>query len=332
MSPDAPASLRWGILATGRIAHSFVSDIRAAGLDVQAVGSRRREAAEAFAHEFDIPRAHGSYEALAADPDVDIVYVATPHPMHAANALLMIEHGKHVLVEKPFTLNAAQASAVRDAAAARGVLAMEAMWTRYLPMMVRLREIVASGVLGRIRVVTADHTQAISDDPAHRLNALDLGGGALLDLGVYPVSFVHGILGTPRSVQASGYLKATGADAEVATIFTYGSGAIATTLSSSMAVGPNRAAVVGERARIEIDPVWYRATTFRLIAADGEVLEEYVSDIQGKGMQFQALAAERLVADGTLAGDELTIDESVQIMGVLDDVRAQIGVVYPGED
>ena len=195
-SPDIPG-VRWGILATGGIAHAFTKDLRTAGLDIAAVGSRRADAAQAFADEYEIPHAHGSYEALVEDPDVDIVYIATPHPAHADNAILALEHGKHVLVEKPFTLTAPEAARVRDVAVERGLLAMEAMWTRYLPHMARIREIVAAGTLGEIRVVTADHTQSITTDPAHRLNAIELGGGALLDLGIYPVSFAWDILGAP---------------------------------------------------------------------------------------------------------------------------------------
>ena len=196
----SPSSLRWGILGPGGIARAFTSDLRTAGLDVAAVGSRRQQTADAFAADFGIPHAHGSYEELVADPTVDIVYIATPHPMHAANALLALEAGKHVLVEKAFAINAMEAAAVRDAAAERGLLAMEAMWTRYLPHMVRIRELVASGALGEIRAVTADHTQLLPSDPAHRLNALELGGGALLDLGIYPVSFAWDILGEPLSL------------------------------------------------------------------------------------------------------------------------------------
>ncbi|MBW9093411.1 Gfo/Idh/MocA family oxidoreductase [Microbacterium jejuense] len=326
------ASLRWGILGPGGIARAFTADLRTAGLDVVAVGSRRLDAAQAFAADFGIPHAHGSYEDLVADPDVDIVYVATPHPMHAANALLALEAGKHVLVEKPFTLTAAEAAAVRDAAAARGLLAMEAMWTRYLPHMIRIREIVASGVLGELRAVTADHTQLITSDPAHRLNALELGGGALLDLGVYPVSFAWDILGEPLSIVASARLGETGADTEVATIMAHASGALSTTLSASRAAGPNAASVIGTEARIDIDRVWYTPTSFRVVTPDGRVLEEYRSDIEGRGMQYQALAAERIIAAGRTDSDELPIDETVAIMATLDEIRSLIGVRYPGED
>ena len=323
--------LRWGILATGGIAHAFTSDLQTAGLDVAAVGSRSAESAQRFADEFGIPRAHGSYDELAADPDVDIVYIATPHPAHAENAIAMLDAGKHVLVEKPFTLTAAEAAAVRDAARRNGLLAMEAMWTRYLPHMVRVRKLIADGALGEVRTVFADHTQKITADPTHRLNALELGGGALLDLGIYPLSFAWDILGAPTSVQAAARLAETGADAEVATVMTHGSGALSTTISSSRAAGPNSAHIVGTAARIDIDRVWYTPTTFRLTTPDGTVLEEYVSEVDGRGMQYQALAAERLISEGRVDSDLLPLDESVAIMGTLDDIRAQIGVRYPQE-
>ncbi|MEX0151064.1 Gfo/Idh/MocA family protein [Microbacterium sp. LMI1-1-1.1] len=322
--------LHWGILATGGIAHAFTSDLRTAGLDVVAVGSRRLDSARAFAAEYDIPHAHGSYEELVADPDVDIVYIATPHPGHVDNALLALDHGKHILVEKPFTLNAEEAALIRDRAAEKGLLAMEAMWTRYLPHMVRIREILAAGTLGEIRVVSADHTQKISTDPAHRLNALELGGGALLDLGIYPISFAVDVLGLPEQITALARLSDAGSDAEVATAFVHPGGAVSTTVSSSRGAGTNLAQIVGTEARIEIDRVWYTPTSFRVVRPDGEVIEEFRTEIEGRGMQFQALAAERLAAAGQRDSDVLPLDETVAIMGVLDEVRRQIGVSYPG--
>ncbi len=323
--------LRWGILATGGIAHAFTADLRTAGMTVTAVGSRRRASADAFAAEYGIPRAHGSYEELVADPDVDIVYIATPHPSHAENALLALDAGKHVLVEKPFTLNAAEAERVRERAAQRGLVAMEAMWTRYLPHMVRIREILTAGELGEVRALRAEHTQRITDDPSHRLNDLALGGGALLDLGIYPISFAWDVLGAPETVSARARLGSTGADTEVATLFTHAGGAVSTTLSSSRAAGPNTAVILGTEARIEIDGVWYTPTSFRVIRPDGTVSEQYASQIDGRGMQLQAQYAERLVASGALSGPILPIDETVAIMATLDEVRAQIGVRYPGE-
>lgn len=325
------SSPRWGILATGGIAHAFAHDLRVSGRTITAVGSRSQSGADAFAAEFEIPHAHGSYEELIADPDVDIIYVSTPHPMHADNAIMALEAGKHVLVEKPFTLTAAEARRVRDVARARGLLAMEAMWTRYLPHMVRVRELVRSGALGEIRAVFADHTQRISTDPTHRLNALELGGGALLDLGIYPISFAWDVLGAPISAVASARLADTGADAEIATILTHRGGALSTSISSSRAVGPNVATILGTEGRIEIDAVWYTPTSFRVLSAEHTVVEEFVSSVDGRGMQFQALAAEEIIAAGGTDSAVLPIDESVAIMELLDDLRAQVGVRYPGE-
>jgi predicted dehydrogenase len=324
--------LRWGILATGGIAHAFVSDLLTAGLTVTAVGSRRPEAAAGFAREFGIARAHGSYEELVADPEVDAIYVATPHPFHAENAIMVLDAGKHVLVEKPFTLTEPEAARVRDRAAERGLVAMEAMWTRYLPHMRRIHQIIDAGTLGEIRVVTADHTQLISDDPAHRLNALELGGGALLDLGIYPVSFAWDILGAPHDVTARARLAETGADAEVAVILTHAGGAVSTSVSGSRSRGPNVASIIGTEARIDIDGVWYTPTSFRVVSPDGEVVEAYASEVEGRGMQFQAIAFEELVASGRLSGDIQPIDETVAIMGTLDAIRGIIGVRYPGQE
>ncbi|MGF3056763.1 Gfo/Idh/MocA family protein [Microbacterium sp. YY-01] len=324
--------LRWGILATGGIAAAFASDLRTEGLALQAVGSRSAASAQAFAERFDIARAHASYEELAADPDIDIVYVATPHPMHHENARMLLENGKHVLVEKPFTINRAEAHDLQTLAAERGLLVMEAMWTRYLPHMVRIREIVAAGTLGELRSMHADHTQSLPVDPAHRINALELGGGALLDLGIYPLSFICDVLGVPTGIRALATLGETGADTEVGTVMLHEGGAVSTSLSSSRGAGANTATIVGTKARIDVDRVWYTPTSFRVTSADGTVLEEYDGSIPaGRGMQFQAFAAERLVASGSWAGDILPIAESVAIMGVLDDIRAQIGLKYPGE-
>ncbi|MGO1257192.1 Gfo/Idh/MocA family protein [Microbacterium gubbeenense] len=322
-------TLRWGILATGGIARKFTSDLITAGLTVAAAGSRTQESADRFAGEFGIPAAQGSYAALAEDPGVDAIYIATPHPQHVEAARLALAGGKHVLIEKPITLTGFEAAEIRDLAEARGLVAMEAMWTRYVPMMARIREILAAGTIGEVRAVSADHTQSISTDPAHRLNALELGGGALLDLGVYPISFVWDVLGAPTTIQASGRIGETGADTEVATVMTHASGAVSTTMSSSRGAGPNTAHIVGSRARIDIDRTWYNQTTFTVTSSDGSVIERYEEAIDGRGMQFQALALENAVATGV--APLLSIDESTEIMRTLDEIRRQIGVRYPGE-
>jgi predicted dehydrogenase len=327
----AGTAARWGILGTGGIARQFTQDLLLTGHAVTAVGSRTRENAERFAALFQLPQAHPSYEELVADPSVDLVYVATPHPYHYPNARLALEAGKHVLVEKPFTLNAVQAQRLVTQAADRGLLVLEAMWTRWLPHMVRLREIVAEGTIGEPRSLSADHTQRLPDDPRHRLNALDLGGGALLDLGVYPVSFASELFGVPQSIQAVATFKETGADAQVATMFRYPGGQIATTYSSSVTRGPNVAVVLGSAGRIEIDSVWYSASGLRVYDSEGAPIEEVRPAIEGRGMQFQAAEAERLVSAGRTASAILPPQETVAVMATLDAIRAQIGLRYPGE-
>jgi predicted dehydrogenase len=323
--------IRWGILATGWIAELFVQDLLQTGHSVTAVGSRTDESAKRFAKQFGIATAHGSYAALAADPNVDIIYIATPHPHHVTAAKLALNAGKHILVEKPFTINAREAAEIVALAKAKNLVVLEAMWTRFLPHMFRIREIIAAGTIGEIRSLIADHTQKLPDDPKHRLNDLALGGGALLDLGIYPISFAWDILGKPASIRASATFKATGADAQVATIFHYASGAIATTLSSSDSAGANRASIVGTKGRIEIDRVWYSPTTFKVYDNSNAVTETFDGAVEGRGMQFQADEAERLIALGMTAGEILPPAQSVEIMQTLDEVRMQIGLKYPSE-
>jgi predicted dehydrogenase len=324
-------AIRWGILATGGIARAFTNDLVLNGFNVQAVGSRSQESADAFAAKFGIPNAHSSYEALVADPDVDIIYISTPHPFHAANAALALNAGKHVLIEKPIALNAKEAREIMDLAASKNLLVLEAMWTRFLPHMVRIREILESGVLGEVHTLIADHTQDLPDDPSHRLNAIELGGGALLDLGIYPLSFAYELFGKPETILATATFKETGADAQVATLFRYPGGQIASTLSASDTKGPNTATILGTEARIDIDEVWYSPTTFRVINSKNEVLESFEAEILGRGMHYEAAEAEQLIQSGLISGSILSTDDSVAIMETLDAVREQIGLRYPGE-
>ena len=323
--------LRWGMLATGGIADLFVRDLQMAGHRVVAAGSRTQAGAEAFAGRFGIARAHGSYQALCEDENVDVVYVATPHPMHAENATMALEAGKHVLVEKAFTLNARQARGIVDLAARKNLVILEAMWTRFLPHMVRIRQRVRSGALGEVHSPIADHMRDLPDDPAHRLNALALGGGALLDLAVSPIAFAFDMLGPPKDVMALARFKATGADAEVATMFRHASGAISTTICATDNGRPNVASILGTKARIDIAATWCAPTSFRLIDTDENVIEQFDAKVPGRGMQLQAAELEKLVASGKLAGDILPPEESVAIMVAMDAVRAQIGLRYPGE-
>jgi predicted dehydrogenase len=328
---NATQTVRWGILGTGFIAGLQVADLVGNGFSVQAVGSRTAEAAERFAAEFAIGSAHGSYEDLVRDPDVDAVYISTPHPFHYENALLALNAGKHVLIEKPFAMNAWQARAIVDLAESKGLVALEAMWTRYLPHMVRIRELVRSGALGEVRTVIADHNQNLPKDPLHRVNDPVLGGGALLDLGIYPVSFAFDVLGATVNVRALASMTSTGVDRQTAMIFEYGDGQQAMLHCALDTAGPNRASVIGTEGSIEIDPVWYTPTPFTRYDADGNLVERFEESVSGRGMQYQAWELERLVRAGATANDVLPARESVLVMATMDEVRRQIGLSYEAD-
>lgn len=296
-----------------------------------AVGSRSLSAAKEFADEFGIPAAHGSYDELAGDAEVDVVYVATPHDLHASNAAAALSHGKHVLVEKPFTLNASQAREVVDLTRASNLLVVEAMWTRFLPHMEFVRRVVGEGRIGAVRSLHADHTQNLPADPAHRLNDPRRGGGALLDLGVYPVSFAHDLLGPPIEVTARAELSDQGVDVSVATILRHADDALSTSYSSMRTRGPNRATVLGTEGRIEIAPIWYGPATVEVHDQRGAVIESYDRPVSGRGMQYQAMEVERLLEAGETISPLMTPADSVAVMTTLDQVREVIGVRYPGE-
>ncbi|MGO4145711.1 Gfo/Idh/MocA family protein [Paenarthrobacter sp. YAF11_1] len=330
ISTDAPAPppLRWGILGTGFIAGLQTQDLLENGFTVQAVGSRTLESAQSFATRFGLPTAHASYEDLVADPDVDVIYISTPHTFHSENALLALKAGKHVLVEKPFAMNAEQAREVTEYAESSGLVVLEAMWTRYLPHMVRIRELISSGALGEVRTLIADHNQNLPKDPAHRLNNPALGGGALLDLGIYPVSFAFDIFGSPTAIRATASKTPTGVDRQTAMIFEYSNGEQALIHCALDTAGPNRASIIGTAGRIDIEAVWYAPSAFTRSDADGNVVEEFDQSVTSRGMQYQAAEVERLIRAGATSGEVLPPQESAAIMAAMDQVRAQIGLNY----
>ncbi|HEU4910681.1 MAG TPA: Gfo/Idh/MocA family oxidoreductase [Actinomycetes bacterium] len=325
-------TFRWGVIGTGGIARTFTRDLSLLpDAVVTAVGSRRQESADGFAREHGVERAFASYEQLVSSSDVDAVYVATPHPGHHDAARLAIEAGKAVLVEKPFTLNAREAESLVAAARDRGTFLMEAMWTRFLPHVVRLREVIASGALGEVRTVVAEHGQWFARDPEHRLFATALGGGALLDLGIYPVSFASMVLGPPTTVTAVSDVAFTGVDATTSVLLQHEGGAHAVITTSLEAAGANRASIAGTEARLEVDSVWYSPTTFTVRARDGREIEHFDLPHEGGGHRHQAAEVARCVREGRTESDVMPLDETVTIMATLDEIRRQIGLVYPGE-
>jgi predicted dehydrogenase len=315
--------VRWGILGTGGIAGAFAADLRLTGSGAAvAVGSRSRAAADRFGDEFGVPRRHASYESLAADPDVDVVYVATPHPMHRDNALLALRAGKHVLVEKAFTVNAAEARDVVGEARRRGLFAMEAMWTRFLPHTAVIRDWLAGGVLGDIVAVSADHGQWFAPDPAFRLFAPELGGGAMLDLGVYPVSFASMVLGPPSRIVSMSDPAFTGVDAQTSMLFGYDSGAQAVLTCTLRAKTPTTAVIAGTDARIEVEGSFYAPAAVTLVPRKGDRVR-VESRHEGRGLYHQADEVARRLAAGELESPLMPLDETVSVMETMDAVLAQ---------
>jgi len=323
---------RWGIIGTGGIAKAFARDLSYFNNHiVQAVGSRSLEKASDFALEFPGCTSYGSYEELVADPMIDAVYVATPHPQHVTNTLLALTAGKPVLCEKPFAVNAIEAQAMVAASRANGVALLEAMWTRFLPHIAKVREILASGVIGEIVNIEADHGQYLIDHENPRLTEPALAGGALLDLGIYPVSFAHAFLGVPQQIIAAGVLTAKGVDAQTSAIFNYQSGAQAV-LTTTLTTGtPCRATISGTLGRIEIDRTFYNPAAMRTVLRDGTTTQ-YPNNYQGHGLREQAAELARMVNAGEIESPLLTHKMSIEVMQSLDEIRKQIGLRYPFEN
>lgn len=327
---DAPP-VRWGVLAPGGIAGAFVTAVsRYTRQQVVAVGSRSLDRARAFASAHGIERAVGSYAELVGDPEVDVVYIASPHSEHAAQALLGIAAGKHVLVEKAFARNVQEAQRVVDAARAAGVLAMEAMWTRYLPQSDVIAQLLADGVLGEVTTVLADHGQYFTPDPAGRLFNPELAGGALLDLGIYPISFAAFALGAPDLVVATGSLTDAGVDAQVS--MTLVSGSAQACLNTTLrAVTPTTASISGSLGRLELSGPFYSPSTLTLTTADGRAERGPGEITRSMGLCYEAAHVAQLVADGATESPLLPLDETVRILRTVDEIRRQVGVTYPGE-
>lgn len=329
--PRTAPPIRWGIVGPGGIANTFADAVQHhTRSQIVAVGSRSRDRAEKFATHHGIPTTHGSYRGLVEDPQVDAVYVASPHSEHREHALLAIAAGKHVLVEKAFARNATEAAEVLDAAAAAGVFVMEAMWTRFLPHVVALRGVLERGEIGEVNTLIADHGQPFSHLPAtHRLHNPDLAGGALLDLGVYPVSFAHDILGVPDRISATGSLTPLGVDGQISIALGYGERTQASLHTTLWAKTATTAVIAGTEGRIEIDTNFYSPTSFSVIRNDG-TWTSFDREVDG-GFQYQAAEVARRIAEGATQSPRITHANTLEVMRTMDEIRRQVGVVYPGE-
>jgi predicted dehydrogenase len=331
IDPATVPALRWGVVGAGRIVGAFVGAAqRRSTQQIRAISARDPQRTAAVAADLGIPDVHPTLDALLADPEIDAVYVGTPHTSHAEIALAALAAGKHVLVEKPLATTAADAQRVADAARAAGLLAMEAMWTRYLPQSDIVRRLLADGAVGEVHTVIADFGFVAGYDPAGRLWDPALGGGALLDAGVYPVSFASSVLGPITRVEAVGTLAPTGVDARASQRLGTAGGAVGQVATSIVSSLPVRATVVGALGRIDLHAPFFAPSgvTLTLGAIGGETSATWQDerfDDHYDALSDEATAFASYVGEGRVESPVHTLDETVAVLAVIEAARARLG-------
>jgi predicted dehydrogenase len=324
--------VRWGVLGAGSIAGRFSEALAALPeAETLAVGSRSQETADRFAEARGFFRAYPSYEKLAADPDVDVVYVATPHPFHAENVELCLRAGKAVVCEKPFTVNAAQAHRLVRLAREKNLFLMEGMWTRFFPLMGRLRRMLSDGTIGEPRMLAVDFGFRAELDPASRLFDPKLGGGAMLDVGVYCVSFASMVLGRPARGTGLSHLGETGVDEQFAAALEHGDGRISSITAGTRTASPHEATVLGTEGYARIHSPWWRpeAMTVSRPGHEDEVVREPTEE---NGFRYEAAEVMRCLAAGERESPIMPLDETVSVLETMDEIRGSWGLRYPGEE
>lgn len=327
MAPEK--SVRWGILGTGFIAGKFTEALLAApSAEVVAVGSRTQASADAFGLRFNIPRRHASYAALAADPGVDAIYIATPHALHQENSILCLNAGKAVLCEKPFTINAAQSEEVFAVARAKNLLIMEALWTRFLPSVLQVEKWIAEGKIGDVRLVHAAFGFRADDAP---LFDPALGGGSLLDVGVYPITIADLAFGVaPDRMVSLAHLGRSGVDEQAAIVLGYPNGGLATLITAIRTCTPYTAEIMGTEGRITIgDPFWC-ATQVTLTPPEGDPTT-VETPLLCNGYEYQALAFMEAYRAGNTECPRMPWAKTLEFMRLMDGLRADWGLRYPME-
>jgi len=331
--------VRWGVLATGKIATAFVKDLSLLDeCEVAAVGARRQESAAAFAAEHGIASAYGDYRALVEDPAVDVVYVATPHALHREHVELAFDAGKPVLCEKALTLTAADAQHLVARAREERLFFMEAMWMRCNPVVRRMRQLVDSGDLGEVQQVRADLGFVVDKPPTDRLLDPALGGGVLLDMGIYPLTFASLFLGEPSSISATATLSAAGVDLNLAVGLGYDNGAIASITSTMTAWSPRTASVATNRGRIDVPDGFHHPRSFTWTSLDDDPdlagtpqPQELREEVIGTGLAHEALEVVRCLRSGETESPLVPLDDTVALMRQMDRIRSIVGVRYAAD-
>ncbi len=319
---------RWGIMGSGGIATQMARTLRQVGSPLVAVGSGRPGAAEAFAAEWDVEHALDSHESVASHPDVDIVYVATTNDRHLDNALACVAAGTPVLCEKPLTVNADQARTLTDRARQAGVLLMEAMWMRFLPVASTMLELVEAGTVGEVRHIDVTFGHLANLDPDRRWMRRDLGGGSLLDLGIYPLSLIHLVAGPPTSFEARADLADNGVDLQTQVISSHGGGVGASMMSSFLADAANEAVIAGSEGRLRLLAPFHHSGTV-VVERKGEIVEQHDTSYEGEGFAFEVAEMERCVTEGLVESPLRPHADTLAVLEWMDAIRSRVGLIYP---
>jgi predicted dehydrogenase len=324
--------IKWGILSTGWIAHKFATALQVADhCELYAIGSRSLGTAKKFAGEYRIPKAYGSYEELISDPSVDVVYIGTPHNLHLENTLLAFDHGKHVLCEKPMGVNQTEVSRMIEKAKEKKLFLMEALWSRFLPNIIKTKELIDSGEIGDVKLMTAFFSILSDNGPEHRHYNIDLCGGTILDTGIYNIFLSLLLLGKPKSISAIAGLGEQGGDNSCSYTFKYEKDALSVMYSSFLANSAVVAEIHGTKGNIFLDHYWFCPGKVKVTYRDGkEKIFEF--NFKSNGYEFEAEETAKCILAGKIQSDLWSWNDSLQLISTMDTIRKQCGIVYPKHD
>lgn len=322
----------WGIIGTGRIARAFAEALKSVdNCELHAVGSRLFEKAKAFSNEFHVYKAYGSYEEVVKDKKIDIIYIATPHHLHCANTLMALENGKHVLCEKPFGVNGAEARLMINKAKEKNLFLMEAMWSRFLPNIIKTKEIINSGELGKVKLLTSYFSFKSLNGPEHRHFNKELCGGSLLDIGIYPVFLAQYILGVPDKISAIAQIGSTGVDNSCSMTFKYPDETLAIMHSSFLANEDIVSEIHCEKGKIILPHRWFTPVNIKIVNLNGaEKTIEF--NFKGNGYNYEAEEAVKCIQSGKTESELMPSKASIDLIDTLDRIRKECGLVYPNHD
>lgn len=325
-------NIRWGILSTGRIANKFAEALAfVKNSEIAAVGSRNIETAKSFAEQYKINKFYGSYEELVKDPNVDVIYVATPHNLHFENTIMALENGKHVLCEKPFGVNSSEAKKMIAKAKEKNLFLMEALWSRFLPNIIKVKELIDSGTIGKVNLLTAYFSFKSPHSNEHRHFNVDLCGGTLLDIGIYNVFISTFLLGQPKGFHAVAGLGETGVDKNLSLTFKYENELLAVMYSSFMADTPIVAEIHGEKGKIFLEACYFCPRDIRITYNDGK--EEIIKfDFISNGYNYEAEEVVKCIQEGKIQSDLMSWNDSIKLIEMMDAIRQDCGIFYPKHD